>query len=308
LGNIEFFHEAEKGVYTNNSADFQGVVGRSYQLTVAVGDSKTYLSTWEKLPVPLEINSVYAELEYHEVSEGVTLPGYQFYIDTREVSTDSTYLLWRTESTYKYNSDFQIFFYYDGTLHPFSNIDSLKTCWRTQIDPTLATYSILNTSKGKLNRFPLQFISTEGRELSIRYSALVKQLSLTETAYNYWNSLQQQEKNQGSLYTRQPYQIRGNMHNIENIDEPVLGCFLVAGISKQRIFVDRPSNVNFYYGICELREGNFVDYGYIRWLEKQFYPYYITQTDAGARAIPDAGCADCRDKGGKIEKPDFWIE
>ncbi|HEY9115225.1 MAG TPA: DUF4249 domain-containing protein [Bacteroidales bacterium] len=308
LGNIEFFHETESGVYTNNSPDFQGKIGHSYQLTVAIADNKTYISSWEKLPPPIEINSVYAEIEYHEVAEDETYPGYQFYIDTDEASTDTTYLLWRAESTYKYKSTFQIFFYYDGNLHPFSDFDSLQTCYLTNPVPMLNTYKLVNSDENKVNRFPLFFVSTEDKKLSIRYSALVKQLSLTETTYNYWSSLQKQEDIQGSLYTNQPYQIRGNMKNLESDDEPVMGCFLVAGISQKRIFVDRPFGVQFFYGECELRQSNFEDYGRRRFLERQYYPYYVTQTDAGARAIPDEYCADCRDSGGKIEKPEFWID
>lgn len=308
LGNIEFFHEVEEGLYTNTSVDFQGIIGRSYQLTVALAENKTYVSSWEKLPPPVEINSVYAEIEYHEAVEEEVFPGYQFYVDTREATSDTTYLLWRVESTYKYTSTFQIFFYYDGNLHPFSDFDSLKTCYLTESVPMLNTYKLVNSTTNKLSRFPLFFVSTEDKKLSIRYSALVKQLSLTETAYNYWNRLEQQDEIQGTLYTQQPYQIRGNMHSSQNTNEPVMGCFLVAGISSQRLFVDRPFGVEFYYGECELRQDNFEDYGRRRWLERQYYPYYVTQTDAGARAIPDEYCADCRDSGGKIEKPEYWID
>lgn len=308
LGNIEFFHESEKGLYTNTSSDFKGEIGRSYQLTVSIADNKTYTSTWEKLPKPMDIKSVYAEVEIHETEKDIFFPGCQFYVDTQEANADTTYLLWRLESTYQYQSSFQISFYYDGTLHPFNNIDSLRTCWKTQTIGALKTYRLINSTQQNALRYPLYFVSTEGKELSIKYSLLVKQLSLTKTAFDYWNSLEKQEKIQGSLYTQQPYQIKGNVHNTKNEDEPVMGCFLVAGISTQRIFVDRPYGINFYYKECELREGNFKDYGYRKYLETQFYPYFVVQTDAGARAIPDAGCADCRDSGGKIEKPDFWTD
>jgi len=34
--------------------------------------------------------------------------------------------------------------------------------------------------------------------------------------------------------------VRGNVNNIADIEEPVLGYFMVAGVSEKRIYTDRP--------------------------------------------------------------------
>ncbi|HEY9114457.1 MAG TPA: DUF4249 family protein, partial [Bacteroidales bacterium] len=80
-GNVENFYETENGVYTNVSPDFQGVIGRSYQLTVSMSENQIYQSGWEKISEPLGIESVYAEIEDRvETNIPYNVWGYQFYI------------------------------------------------------------------------------------------------------------------------------------------------------------------------------------------------------------------------------------
>jgi hypothetical protein len=134
---------------------------------------------------------------------------------------------------------------------------------------------------------------------------LVSQLTISAEAYNYWNSLREQNENQESLYTMQPYQIQGNVKNISKPDEPVLGYFMAAGVSEQRIFVGRPPLL-FHYSICELSEGDYDAMRLIRWTGKDEWPLYITTDLNYALALPGQACIDCRQSGGTIIKPDFW--
>jgi len=76
---------------------------------------------------------------------------------------------------------------------------------------------------------------------------LVKQLSINQEAYKFWKSLGEVNTETGSLLSKQPYQIRSNVKNINDGDEPVLGYFVVAGMAKKRIYVNRPIELNFYY-------------------------------------------------------------
>ena len=156
--------------------------------------------------------------------------------------------------------------------------------------------------------FPLHYVNTQTRVLSVRYSLLVKQYALNEEAFTYWSKLEEMNSDQGSLYTQQPYQTRGNLRNVDDEDETVLGYFLVAGISEKRIFVDRPNSLPFYYPICDLDEADFEAYGMLNMADPVFYPIYAIETPGGRRAVPPQGCVDCRRHGGTIFKPEFWID
>ena len=84
---------------------------------------------------------------------------------------------------------------------------------------------------------------------------------------------------------------------------------MVAGLDEKRIFVDRPEYpVEFNYSVCTLSERDFEAYGQMYMADPVSYPIYAIETNGGRRAVPVKGCTDCREHGGTITKPDFWID
>jgi len=308
LGNVEEFLETEDGVYKNKSPEFKGEFGRSYQLTVSISENQNYQSGWEKIQEPVGIDSVYAKIEEHiDPDKPYGLVGYQFYINTEKSQLDSTFLIWRLQSTYQFNSDFKCRYTYNGKIEPFPNADSLMTCWKTETVPIVLIGSTQNSKNNQLIQYPLHFVSTEGRELSIRYSVLVNQNVVSKEVYNYWKAIQDQNDIQGNLYTQQPHQIRGNIENLNNPEELVAGCFVAAGLAQKRVFYNRPP-VKFYYSYCVLGETDFNNMLLLPDTSPSQWPIYITMGTDYALAFPNQECIDCRKSGGKLEKPDFWID
>ncbi|MCK4679427.1 MAG: DUF4249 domain-containing protein [Bacteroidales bacterium] len=311
-GNSETLNENEPGVYTTSPSGIRGMVGRKYKITIHTPDEKNYESTFEELKQPVGINSVYAEIEYREdINYVYDLAGYQFYLDTYQAESDTNFFLWKLERTYKFNANYRIKYIFDGEFHVMAHSDSLYTCYKTDNIEEIFTYHTLNLTDPKLTRFPLHFVNTETKELSIRYSLLVKQLSISETAYQFWNSLEDRESEEGSMYTKQPYQIRGNVFNTDNAGEPVMGFFLVAGRTDKRVFVNRPFTLNFHYNTtCFLITQELLT---VLSLMQDQWPLYLYavfhETGGQSPALPsDQSCLDCTIGGGKIIKPDFWID
>ena len=123
-------------------------------------------------------------------------------------------------------------------MHLFNPSDSLLTCWRTRKRKEIITATTENLSEPKMFKMPLQFISTATKELSVKYSLLVKQYTLSADSYDYWNQLVKVEDDVNWLNATQPYPVLGNVKNMEDDNEIVLGYFMVAGIDEKRIFVD----------------------------------------------------------------------
>lgn len=307
-GESEVLTETEPGTYMTSPDGIQGTVGRAYKIIITTSGGKTYESEFEEIRNPTEIKSIDPELEYHH-QEGLAhdLAGYQFYLNTNPASSDTNYFLTRLEATYEYNASFLIRFVYDGTLRQLNNADSLFTCWRTYNVPEIFTYSTINLTEPVILDYPLNYVSTESRELYIRYSLLVSQFSLSEDAYRFWTTVKEQNSNQGGLYNTQPYQVRGNLQNTNNPEEPVLGYFTVAGESKKRIFVDPPTEL-FYFSDCILQEADFMNFGTIFLTRPDEWPVYATTSSSGNPALPVQECLDCQLSGGSIVKPDFWVD
>lgn len=307
-GMVETLTEVEPGVYKTSINGIRGEAGKKYKLRIVTPNDRIYESDYELLVKSEKLDSVYSKIEYRQ-DEGYPydLTGLQFYLNTKLASQDTTYFMWRLEATYHYQSDYTIRWIFNGQLEWFYGPDSLYNCYRTYTVNDFFSMSTGGLNPPKIDAYPLHFVNTETRQLSVKYSLLVKQYTLNEKAFEFWDALREQNSNSSSLYTTQPYQIKGNMFNIDDPNEAVLGYFLVAGIDEKRIFVDRPKYpVKFNYPICSLSERDFEAYGQMFMADPVTYPIYAIETNGGRRAVPPQGCVDCRLHGGTITKPDFW--
>ncbi len=309
LGNVMVLTEIAAGIYATE-ASAAGVVGRFYSVEIQTASGKYYVSEPERLNDPVEVDTVYHAIVTREDPEkDYSLYGYEFYVNTREADKPEQYLKWDVEATYQYQSDYTIRWYFDGELHWFHGPDSLFNCWKTNKIHAIYTAGTNNLTNPVINGFPLNFVSTETRQLSVRYSLLVKQRTISRQAYDYWVELRKQNGSNASLYSSQPHFIKGNLLNPDDPEERVLGYFLVNGVDRMRIFVDRPpQEVPMRYPLCSLSERDFEAYGQMWMMDPVYYPLYAIETPGGRRAMPNQDCVDCRRKGGTIEKPDFWID
>ena len=144
---------------------------------------------------------------------------------------------------------------------------------------------------------------------------MVHQYSVSEETHSYFKALLDQDAGQEGLYTKQPYQIQGNVYNKDNPDEPVLGYFMVASTKDgPRLTVPRPQiRINRIWE-CEL--DNFtspigfsaIDFEYRRY--PNLWPIYVYEyNDAFGnfiRVVPPQECIDCTKRGGIPKKPDYW--
>lgn len=308
IGISEKLTEIENGVYSTAINGIRGIPGHKYRIEIETEDGKTYQSSYDLLQEPVLVDNVYAEIE---TRPGGGLPhdrsGFQFYVDSKPAGSDTSYLMWLLEATYEYKADLKVRFVFDGTLHEYTGLDSLETCWRTYRVPKIFTAQTAGLAQNKIVKFPLHYVDTETRELYIRYSVLADQFTLGKKAWNYWNNIRRQNEEQGGLYSQQPYQIRGNVFNPSDPEEMVLGRFTVAGISQQRLFVDKP-NLPFWFSFCEVTEPDIENFGTIFTYPPQTWPVYATTTAGGVPALPNQDCMDCRKRGGTTRRPDFWTD
>lgn len=65
---------------------------------------------------------------------------------------------------------------------------------------------------------------------------------INEAAYQYWKRMEEQRKIGNGLFDKIPAQIIGNL-SCTNADRQILGYFLVAGKTKQRLMIDRFNDV-----------------------------------------------------------------
>ncbi|MEO6902473.1 MAG: DUF4249 domain-containing protein [Bacteroidia bacterium] len=302
IGNKEELKETSAGIYKTDSLNgIQGIIGRKYKIKITTPESERYESTEEEIKKPIGIQAVYPELQHKNDPElFYGRDGYQFYVNTEKPATDTNCYLWVLEKTYKFKTDFPISSYYNADLKikPFYPPDSLRLCYKHENILEVFVLSTANKSQTQTTRIPLNYEDNYTKALTIRYSLNVKQYTLTESTYKYWETIKKITDKQGELYTQQPYQAKNNIINLTNSDKPALGYFMAAGVATKRIFTDALP-IAYRYPICPLPPAPQppLPIDSYRW---PIYLYY-------GKYFSDQGCVDCT-VSGFLKKPDYWID
>lgn len=318
-GHAEILKEVKPGVYITDQDGIQGKVGNSYMLSIKTPEGKEYVSDFQELKAPVAIQGVQAELENRNTQDYPSgLPGYQFYISTETIDEPDTYLMWKMEETYEYTVDFDLKDIIFGDLRLDTNeliripiVNDYKNnyfrCWRSDDINYIYTGKTTGLTISQIVNHPLLFVGTDSKKLTHRYSLLVKQYSINQSAYNYWNSIEKQFTDQNFLVTSQPANIIGNIYNSENPNDLVKGYFTVASVTKSRIFVDKPEVPGFHYDKCTLvTEPDLIDFLIVN----ESPPFYLVPYDNsfGYALLRFEYCVKCTLAGGENTKPDFWID
>jgi len=305
-GSTVSYSESSPGIYTAYlDSSFLGI-NKAYQLYVHTPDGKEFFSEFDTLLACPPINKLYYEVDRRGAAEpGESFNGIQFFLDVKGSRKESGNLLWKLRETYVYTSSYQIQYLWDGIeLKRFAPVDSLYTCYFTSPVQEFYAASTRYLNRNELINYPISYVSDQSNKLWEKYSLLVRQYSLTENAFRYWNQLKDQLAGQGGFYETHPYVSDGNIFNVDDPDETVLGFFYASQVKETRIMVDRP----FVYRrtLCQLDTiddpvGLSTEYPYLISLSpltEYGPPYGYTSID----------CFDCRLRGGTIEPPEYWAD
>jgi len=304
-GISEELEEIENGIYTTKEDGIKGKIGNKYSISIISPEGKEYISDYQELLEPIEIQSFYSELIHLEDLDYAPygLPGHQFYVDTKDVTSTDNYFLWQMVETYHYTADYilhSIGYDHGITLYVMYNelpeYVNVYNCWKTQNVKYIYAGQTNNLNINKIIRQPLHFVGTDTRRLMIRYSVLLNQYTIEEEAYDYWKDIEKQISDENILAASQPYNISGNIHNVDNANETIYGFFTVASINQKRLFVDRP-HTPFYYETCivDTIPGHTPP------------PHFYALIDENSTGEVKESCIDCRSKNGETVKPDFWV-
>lgn len=292
---IELF-ESEPGKYKTEQT-FRAIKGVKYKIRIMVrGRTKVYESEYEELPDLVDVKDVgFDFIEIPTDEPGEKVGACQFYVDVE--SSGAHFLRFEMGETWEIEMPYVPYRYYNGV--EFVTPDLSSTCWKTN---KIDEIRILNTKllgSSSFSDFPLTQVTYETNRFRIKYCLTVKQFNMSKRVYEYWKS---QEENIGTntLYAKNPYQTLGNISNLDNPDEPVLGIFEVSSVSQNHVFVsDVPTHIASGFSECDPyyppTESDYMN-GY----------YLIIVDPMGGEAVVPKRCVECEKIGAESEKPDFW--
>ena len=313
------FSEVSDGIYRSDSLSFRGAVGRAYTLHISAPGGEQYVSyPVTMLDVP-EIDSLYFGKDMMTDNDGVLHQGIQIYLDS-EKPVDGKYMRWTYNETWKFRIPFPASYEYfrqDSIVYvPIKN----DICWKT-VNSDNINIEDKNAYDGEsFVKKPLTFIASDlSNRLTIRYYIKVRQYSLSEDEYKFWDLLKQINDAGGDIFNRQPFQIFSNVHNSERPEDQVLGYFQVSAVREASIYINFSDLYDlalpvFNYGCTIITLEPYMQYS----LDDLYEMYtnvgykFITPefNDLGmviGIIVSTEDCVDCRVTGNPL-KPDFWSD
>ncbi len=301
--------EDENGFIQTLNADGNGYYSLSaiqttpdlkYRISILRNDSKRYYSQFISLTSCPPIDSI--SFKPSTQSEGINI-----FVNTHDDSGQAKYFQWTYDETWEYTSRYGTNYKIVGGSVQFQDLP-LGRCWISKPSSEILIGSTTLLASNRISEFPLTFIPVRSQKVSVRYSILVQQRSLTKEAYEFWTQLKKSTESLGGLFDPMPSQVLGNMYSASDSSEPVLGYFSGGEVPSQRIFIrlrDLPPEQRLppvtpcaIDSIPLMDVRNSADTYLIGSYGQPFVEGYY-------RAL-GKNCMDCRDDGGSIVKPDFF--
>ena len=306
------FTEEKPGWYVYNFDEEFLQTGMSYSLHVIAPDGKEYESEFDRIrPVP-DIDSIYFEVETASIeTESDSTEGVRFFIDFTYDDADFECLRWELTETYEFhNPDMSAYILdVDFKIRPLPDTSNYRVCYITNDLPSIHSMTLKYLDFGIYIRKSFGFVSNDQLEqkLKHKYSLYVKQFSLGEEAFHYWNELKKTSQEQGFLFDRQPALLKSNIHNINDEQEIVLGFFSMSGVTECRGFAEKPEGLDLslyeYYCMPVVK-------GPPGPVSRDDLPKYYARAFWDGESVYaeiNKHCVDCREyKKSTHIKPDYW--
>lgn len=306
ITNAEVSVERSDGVFFKASQESKGAYraingaldpNLEYRLNISL-DGKHYQSTFLKPLISAGIDSLSYQKKGRE--EPVTI-----HVSSHAGPDDPPYYRW----TYKENWEVKSALYANARQgangqiiwHNPNTSENTYYCWVTDSSSVLLLGTADKLAENRLVAHKLFEIPSSDERLSVLYHVEVSQMQIRKEAYDYFKILQDEIERTGSIFS--PIMSAGDNGNIFNVSDPdelVIGYVEVATVSREGMFLSY--DMNLYLPVVD-------EVAYCRIFKKGvgmgsdesmlWYRYPETVT------FPS--CVDCRLKPGATKnRPAWW--
>lgn len=269
-----------------------------YRLYIQTAGNKQYVSAF----VDFKESPVIDSISYRIESQGA-----RFFVSTHDNSNRSKFYRWKYEETWEFHSYYPTEFEYDRELRRVVDLrDSIYSCWQFENSTKILVNSTVNQSRDVMENVPLLLIPNGSQKLSYKYSLKVRQFVMDSLGYDYYRQLKTNTEETGSIFDPQPGNLKGNIQNMNDPDEIVVGYIGAGNSAERREFFTIPWNYrNTQCSETITVPGNrdSMDF-YFKLLN--YWPILESMDGPVTNwlAAP-ASCVDCRTAGTNV-KPAYW--
>jgi hypothetical protein len=280
---------------------------QQYRLYIKTREGKEYASDYVNVKIAPPIDSIGWLRENG---------GAQIYVNTHDPKNNTWYYRWTTEETWEFHSTHytSLDFLRDPVTKEIIGIKwrkpdmspevKLYTCWKGENSTSLILGSSKKLSIDSIHK-PLTYIQPGSWKMSVLYSIYVKQYALSKEEYEFLEKMKRNSEETGSIFGRQPSELKGNIHCTTNPNEPVIGFIGIANRQEKRIWINRTELPDWEYRMsCD-------SYTIPVDSAKDYSTYMpVAPVEYGQGGIKSylgvtPSCIDCTLRGTNV-KPSFW--
>jgi len=237
------------------------------------------------------------------------------YANTHDPAGNTRYYQWNYDQTYEYHSAEDTYVYYNKDSTPPIVIrpvnDNVFRCWQSSGSTTIIVGSSSKLASDVIYEQPIKKIPADDIQTSVLYSILVRQYSLTDSAYTFLTLMQKNTESLGSIFDAQPSQLSGNIHSTTNPSEPVIGYVCAGTVTQQRLWISKSQIRSSYTYACEGPDTTFNPHdsaGYSAiYAGPTWTPMYNKEGPGGGGWVSNyTVCLVCTARGGVNVPPPFW--
>ncbi|RZA01599.1 MAG: DUF4249 domain-containing protein [Sphingobacteriaceae bacterium] len=300
---VATLQEKTKGTYVTPVLNLDKT--KQYRLRIKTTNGKTYLSDLVDAKITPPIDS----LGYTFNDRGMLI-----HLNSHDDTNNSRYYLYNFTETWMFHADHWSQYITNGSsLVPRTQQQQVYYCFNNDTSKNVITYSTAALTRDVVNKVPITTIDYSSKRMQVRYSIMVTQTALTKDAYTFWENMKTGTETLGSIFDTQPSTIPGNIHNIADLKEPVIGYIGAGTIQSKRIFIDKnnlPSTFKFVSpNPCQVDSARNDQLSKLIIPNSAFplytiEPYFVNGNIAGY-LYTTKECADCT-LTGKVKQPSFW--
>lgn len=280
-----------------------------FRLYVVLDDGREYASEW-------------AEARRAPVVDEIT---HELYAPTNQVRFNITlhsddgeqYFRWFFDEDWEYESLYNATYWYDldiedpednGRMIKYGEREGTHYCWMNQQSTGLYFTTTRDLESDKVQEKNFYRVAAQSQKMSSLYSMNVRVESTTEDCFDYWKNVRTNSENLGDLFSPIPSEMRGNIYNLSDPDEIVLGYVNVSTIAEKRVFVDN-NETGYYIKKTYIPEEDWmIEVPTSEWRRYYLYKQYlpVSKGEGSIFYWAPKRCVDCRLQGGTKNRPVFW--
>ena len=234
----------------------------------------------------------------------------RIFAHTADPANKTRFYRWKYIETWENRAWYETYFdFVNGSIVPRPPGDQIYSCWKSEETDVILIGNSRSLDRDIISYQPIQAVERPSEKMFTRYSILVRQMGVTQEAYDFWEILRKNTELTGTLFDPQPSNLPTNLRCVNDPKAKVVGYVSVGSVTEKRLFILHSALTGWPFRdesqSCTAIESSRAQAEAFLKNNPSYLPAYFITAGGGFGVAPKT-CVDCRLAGGTNVKPSFW--